>query len=479
MKLRSLCLPLVVALTGCSKLLGHASPEDAGTDAGAAVQAAASASASSAPAASADAGAPQAGATVVYSTFSGQTSAKSTFRIAFERSGSDVRAVFDTGTPIAMIGRMSDDTHFSLRSAKVPKGEKPATLSGQLTEKSLKATFVDPGGKSQSLASGSPIKLPATFEAEYLGKIGKQFVRMKLSHRADTLSGIYRYAASTSDLHLDGIVHDDGVLELTEKANGKTTGKIVGAFATKGAIVGQWQSPDGSRSAPLSLEAGSGYPESGTFENGISLYPQEKMIEGKRCKTDVVFPQLRGGADAKALKEVNDYLRGDGSKAKSCEGPDDPQMPDFETSEGYSLDTHKGRFIGVRRSGYAFAGGAHGISGSVCDVIDTKGLKHFKLASKLSDAGRAKLGGMVAAALAKEHGVTKLTDAGFYDDKITITDKSDLCLGQGWIEVAFDAYELGPYALGPQEARIPAAQVKDLFTKDEETDAMFGSSPAK
>ena len=468
---------VVVPLLGCDLISKKKGDADAASDAAAvgAADAGAQTAVATGPAdASAD------GATkgpVTYAVFAGQTSAKTTFHVAIERSGADVRAVFDTGTPLPMIGKMTDDSHFWVRSAKLTKGEKPATLNAEIGASSLKGTFTDPSGKSQTVASGGGAALPASFDGEYLGSIGKQFVRMKLSRRSGTLSGVYRYASSTSDLKLDGIIHDDGRFELTEKSSGKASGKIVGAFASTAGVLGQWQSLDGAKTAPLSLEKGSGYPETQTYDGGLVLYPQERMIEGKRCRTDVVFPQVRGASDKAGMKAINDFFRGDTGKIKSCEGPDDPAMPDFETSEGYTLDTKKGRFVGVRRSGYAYAGGAHGGGGTQCDVVDAKAVNHFKLVSKVSDPGRAKLGELVVGALTKQYKVAKLTDAGFNDDKVTITKDSDLCLGDGWVEADFDAYELGPYALGPQQARFPFAQVKDLFVKDDVTAAMFGDAP--
>jgi hypothetical protein len=472
---------LLVLLVGCDLVSTKKGEADAAAVASAAAPGADAAAPAAQPVvtnaldASADGAAAK--APPIYAVFAGQTSKKSTFRVAVERTGTDVRAVFDTGAPLLMIGKMSDDTHFSARSAKVAKGEKPATLAGELGATTLKGTFTDPSGKSQSVVSGSADALPGTFDAEYLGTVGKQFVRMKLSRRTGTLTGMYRYAASTSDLQLEGLVHDDGRFELTERTGGHVSGKLVGVLASPAAALGQWQSPDGTRTAPISLERGSGYPETRTYDDGLVLYPQERILEGKRCKTDIVFPQVRGASDKTAMKAVNDFFRGDTGKAKTCDGPDDPTMPDFETSEGYTLDTKKGRFIGVRRSGYAYAGGAHGGGGTLCDVVDTKTVSHFKLAPKLSEPGRAKLSDMVTAELAKQHGVSKLTDAGFFADKVTLTKDSDLCLGESWIEVDFDAYEIGPYALGPQEARFTFAQMKDLFVKDDVTSAIFGEAP--
>ncbi len=469
---RLLLLSCLLPLLGCPK------PKNDGADAGDAGAAASSADDAGAVMASADASADAAAKPApVYTVFAGQTSTKASFRVAIERVGKDARVLLDTGTPLAMFGKMTDDAHFSVRS-KAAKGQKAATLTGELGAGSLKGTFTDQSGKAQTLSSGSAGTLPATFDGEYMGTIGKQFVRMKLTRHAGTLSGIYRYAASASDLKLDGLVHDDGRFDLTEKSGGKSTGKIVGAFATTGAVLGEWQSPDGSRMAPLSLEKGSGYPETRSYDNGVVVFPQERMIEGNRCKTDIVFPQVRGVADKAAAKALNDFFHGDSAKTKKCEGPDDANLPDFETSESYALDTKKGRFVGLRRSGYEYTGGAHGGGGTVCDVIDTKTATHFKLAPKLSDTGRAKLGEMVVASLAKKNGVAKLTEAGFNEDTITLTKDSDLCLGDGWVEVDFDAYEIGPYVLGPQEAEFPIAQVKDLFTKDDVTDAMFGGGAA-
>jgi hypothetical protein len=459
-------------LLGCD-LVSKANKSDAAATSAARIDAGVATVASAAAATSVDAATKPA---VSYAVFAGPLGPKTSFRLAIERSGADVRAVFDMGAPLAMIGKMTDDTHVRVQSAKVAKGEKPATLNAELGASSLTGTFTDAIGNSQKLASTSAAALPATFDGEYVGTIGKLFVRAKLSRHTGALSGVYRYAASPSDLELDGTVHDDRRFELAEKSSGKVTGKIVGAFASTGGILGQWQSADSppAKTAPLSLERGSGYPETRTYDEGLVLYAQERMIEGKGCRTDVVFPQIRGVADAARMKAVNDYLRGDIGKTKSCEGPESSALADFDSAEGYALDTTKGRFVGLRRSGYSYAGGAHGIGGSQCDVVDAKAVTHFQLASKLSEPGRAKLSDLVVAALAKQYKVAKLTDANFLDDKVTITKDSDLCLGEEWVEVSFNAYDIGPSDLGPQQARFPFAQVKDLFVKDDVTAAMFG-----
>lgn len=460
---RTLGLTTLLLITACEKK---------GAIAGAMPDAAAPA-ASVAPVPSASAPAAPAKGGPSYLVFASKPKAKQPFHVAFERRGNDVRALLDTGSTLAFTGKMTDDTHFSLRASKVAHGEKRSTLAGTLAAGALTATLVDGTGKKQALESTGPEALPAEISSELLGSIGKSFVRMKLTANGGKLTGIYRYAASPSDLEVAGTLKDDGSFELTESSGGKATGKIHGVFASHAALLGQWESPDGAKTAPFLAEEGSGYPVSATFDFGVTLYPHEQMITGKRCTDDLSYPQLRGGADAKAQKAVNDFLRGNNGKTTTCEGPEEADIPDYATSSSYSLDTKSGRFIGLRQDNWVYSGGAHGMYGSTCFVVDAKTMKHFTLGSKLTPAGRAKLGPMVTAELAKKQSVAKLTEVGFEKDDVEIKADTDICLGPDWIEVTFDPYEIAAYALGPQEARFPKAAVKDLFVKDEVTAAMF------
>jgi hypothetical protein len=222
------------------------------------------------------------------------------------------------------------------------------------------------------------------------------------------------------------------------------------------------------------MEHGDGYPETVDLGNGLTLFPQETMIEGKRCKADIVVPQLRGAKDATKAAALNSVLAGGADKQKTCEGPDDPDLMDYEESAGYSLLTQKrDRFVSISQGGWSFTGGAHGNSSTQCAVIDTKMLTRFRMEDSLTEAGRKKLGDMVTHALEKQLGVTKLTDSYFYEDHVEIGKDTNVCLGDKEISVEFVPYEVAPYMAGPQIAAFPKADVRDLFEKNEVMDAAF------
>jgi hypothetical protein len=464
-----------LALAGCKDKNGA---DQAAPDAAAA---AASASVTQA-AVNTDAGAAQAptstAAKPVYHSFAGKNG-KAPFWLGLEKRGDVVRALYVTSSTTSFHGRMTDAAHFSLKETKVPKGEKPSTLTGEITpQRTLLATVTDPKTqkKTQLASSGDPIDDKShDFKEEYVGSLGGRFIRMKLEKAGAKISGIYRYSKSAQDIKLQGSADDkNGSFVLTENVGGKVTGKFAGVFVSKANVLGEWSSPDGARTFPVKMEHGDGYPETVDLGGGLTLFPQETMIEGKRCKADIVVPQLRGAKDATKANALNALLRGDQGKQQTCEGPDDPEMMDFEESASYSLLTQKrDRFVSISQGGYSYMGGAHGSGSSACHVIDTKTLTRFRMVDSLTDAGRKKLSDMVTAELEKQLGVTKLSDANYFGDRADIGKDTNVCLLDKEIEVEFMPYEIAPYAVGPSTVSFPKADVRGDFEKNDLMDAVF------
>ena len=316
-----------------------------------------------------------------------------------------------------------------------------------------------------------------SFKEEYTGSLGGRFIRMKLEKTGDKLTGVYRYAKSAEDISLSGTANDKtGAFEITEKVGGKVTGHFNGVFVSKSGALAEWSSPDFERRFNVTLTEGKGYPETVDVGQGMKLYPQENVLDGKRCKADFVFPQLRGAKDTTKQAALNAALAGTDAKEKTCvgPGPDDPDAMEYETNESYSLGTQKpGRFVGISQGGYSYMGGAHGNTGYACVVIDTKNVAQIHLAQSLTEAGRKKLGEMTTHAFEKQLGVAKLTDGDFYEDSVQIQKTTNLCLTDTDIEVSFNPYEVAPYVAGFQSVSFPKADVKDLFEKNEMTDALF------
>jgi hypothetical protein len=84
-----------------------------------------------------------------------------------------------------------------------------------------------------------------------------------------------------------------------------------------------------------------------------------------------------------------------------------------------------------------------------------------------------KLGELTTRALQKQLGVPKLTDSYFYSDDVEVQKTTNLCLSDTSIEVSFNQYEIAPYVAGPQSATFTKAEVRDLFEKNELTQALF------
>ena len=411
--------------------------------------------------------------------FFGKSASGPSFWLGLRRRGDAVQGIYRASSSTDFTGRMTDATHFTLRESRVPKGKKPATLDGELaSDSALVATITD--GRTQKttqLTSKGDVFEPRSdgFKEEYTGSLGGRFIRMKLDKVGEKVTGVYRYAKSAEDIRLEGTATDKtGAFELTEKVGSRVTGRFAGIFVSKAGILAEWSSPDGERRLPVKLEEGSGYPETVDVGQGMKLYPQENLIEGKRCKEDFVFPQLRGAKDATKQRELNAILAGALGKEKTCAGPDEPELMDYETSESYSLSTHKtGRFVGLTQGGYSYTGGAHGNGASECSVLDMKNLTRIRLAESLTDAGRKELGELTTRALQKQLGVAKLTDSYFYADDVEIQKTTNVCLTDAEIEVSFNAYEIAPYVAGFQSVSFPKADVRGLFEKNELTDAMF------
>src|SRR5262249_47822690 len=145
----------------------------------------------------------------------------------------------------------------------------------------------------------------------------------------------------------------------------------------------------------------------------------------------------------------------------ACEGATDELR--YETDVTYTIPAMRPRMFVVEMSFYAYAGGAHGMGGLECDLADADKGTLTKLNAKLvAPASRAKLQDLTNAALRKSFGVTKLTDAMFFEDEAKISDETTLCVRGAFLVVQFGQYEVAPYAMGMPSAEILKADAAPL-----------------
>jgi hypothetical protein len=416
----------------------------------------------------------------VYRSFHGQT-----FELATERHGDAMRAVYySPSTPIHFRGKAEGGRGFSLRETGVQKGRSPMTLAGEWSPdgSTLEVTVKDPredkttrlSAKEGPFSNGANVR----FKGDYKGTLGKHFVRMKLECGDGKLTGIYRYAKSAEDITLAGTVNGkQGTFELTESVHGKVTGTLAGAFAGVSSILATWSSPDSSRTFPVDLEQGDGYPETVAIGRGLSLFPQEMEVQGARCSIDSVYPQLGGAktADQAKQKALNELLRGGRADVATCEEPDPslPGEPSSSMEESYARLTEKnGRFLSLSQGGSWYtAGAAHPNGGSTCTVIDLDTLTQLRMVEALTKEGRDELGAKVTKAL--QGSGPKLDEQGYFSADLTIGPETNVCLTDTEIRVEFARYEVAAYFMGNPEAGFKKAEVRSLFKKDDVMDALF------
>ena len=475
----SLLLSACMAVSACKSdkaRIGADAPPPAGS------------SASIAPAASAStaslgdaAGSPDAGRATVYRAFRARN-----FTLVAEIRGDAVRALLETSGPTASFrGKTTDATHFTLRQANVPRGQKPLTLAGGWSADGATFTgmLTDPRETKATTLSGSAgafDKAVPTFKSDYEGLLGSHFVRMRIESDGARLTGVYRYARSADDIALAGtVVARDGTFELTESVGGRVTGRFAGVFESLFGVLATWSSPDGAKSLPVELESAQGeYPETVDLGGGLALFPQERILTGDRCTADLVYPQLRGAKDKVKEAALNAALRGDRDTANPCDqAPGEQELPDVEGfssfDDGYSLRTQKkGRFVSLSQGGSSYMrGAAHPQGGSTCTVIDTQTLTQLRMVDLLTREGRDALGDKVTKVLQGDG--PSLSEQGYSGDHIAIGADTSVCLTDTEIHVEFQPYEVAPYFMGAPEASFPKAEVRALFEKSDVTDALF------
>ncbi len=161
-------------------------------------------------------------------------------------------------------------------------------------------------------------------------------------------------------------------------------------------------------------------------------------------------------------------LSGGGAPLKSeeCEGAKDDMPYDMDTA--YSTSAMRAAFVGLETSQYAFTGGAHGSYGATCYVADLASGRLVRLAQELSGTALATLSTLTSAQLRKDNNTTKLTDAGFFTDTPELTADSNVCVrdegGVLHLEVSFQPYEIGTWAMDTPTVAISAQDAKPLFS---------------
>ena len=330
---------------------------------------------------------------------------------------------------------------------------------------------------------------PAPQTKYFKGSIGTSLdLQMKLVRTGDQLAGSYFYQKIGTRINLRGNVDKDGNLTLEEfDQAGKQTGLFKGIWtvdASDGLInlAGNWSKPPGEKGSDKRT-AFSVHEEPIAFTGDVEIVSKQIKESNKKLMYEIAaqYPQLTGGNNPN-LEKFNQAARAAVTKKVAGfrkdmqpeEGTEEEPRPEgsmgSDLSINYSVALAQDDLVSVKFDVSSYEqGAAHPLSYSDVLNFDLKNGKQLKL-SDLFKPGAKFLQTIATYCIGdlKKQAQAK----GLLDDQIEsgAAAKSDnygsWTITKRGLGITFDAYQVGPYAAGPQFVLVPYSTLKDLINPD-------------
>ena len=327
---------------------------------------------------------------------------------------------------------------------------------------------------------------PAPQTRYFKGSIGSSLdLQMKLVRTGDQLAGSYFYQKIGTRIDLRGNVDKDGNLTLEEfDKGGKQTGVFKGIWqvdASDGMIslAGNWSKPPNEKGSDKKT-AFSVHEEPISFTSDVELVSKQIKENDKKLMYEISaqYPQLTGNNPN--FEKFNQAARGLVTKKvagfKKDVAPAEGEEPRPEGSMGsslnvaYTLALAQDDLISVTFDvGSYYQGAAH--PNSYSDVInfDLKNGKLLKLSDLFKPGSKylQALANYAIADLKKQASEKGLTAEEIENGAAPVAKNY-----QSWhitkrgLGVTFDAYQVGPYAAGPQFVMVPYSGLKDMINPE-------------
>ena len=328
-------------------------------------------------------------------------------------------------------------------------------------------------------------------EVKYFkGSIGNSLdLQMKLLRAGEQLTGSYSYLKVGTKIDLRGSVDKNGNITLEEfDTTGKQTGLFKGIWKpdTEDGLVtiaGNWSKPPGKgddKKTAFSL-----HEEAITFTYGTDVVTKQIKETNKKLVYDISahYPEITGPGNTN-FDKFNQLVRGSvlkkvaGFKKEMQPRPDEEPRP--ENSMGsdldisYKIELAQDDLVSVSFSiSSYYQGAAHPNSFSEVVNYDLKNGKQLKLADLFKPDAKY----LQAISSYCIDDLKKQSNAKGADGML---DESSIKSGaapapknyQSWtitrkgLGINFDAYQVGPYAAGPQFVTVPYSLIKDLISPD-------------
>lgn len=326
---------------------------------------------------------------------------------------------------------------------------------------------------------------PVTQTKYFKGSIGNSLdLQMKLVRTGDQLAGSYFYERVGTRIDLRGNVDQHGGLTLEEfDKSGKQTGVFKGLWQVDAngliSLAGNWSKPPSEKGSEKKT-AFSLHEEPIAFSGDVEVVAKQIKESNKELKYEVVaqYPQLSGGSNPH-FEKFNQAARALVTKKVASFKKDMESMENEERPEGsmgssldvaYTVILAQDDLISIKFDvGSYYQGAAHPNSYSDAINFDLKNGAQLKL-SDLFKPGAKYLQAIANYAIADLKKQAK--DRSLIAEDIERGAAPQAKNYQSWtmtktgLAITFDAYQVGPYAVGPQFVTVPYSALKDVINPE-------------
>ena len=333
------------------------------------------------------------------------------------------------------------------------------------------------------------------------GTIGGSPVVFELISSDTSMSGSYYYEKIGIPLTISGEMNPDASYSVEEYDGEVVTGKMLVTYTDTG-LAGTWSSPDGKIKLPIIA----------TYADNVIRFTVRRIEVIKHLFNDPAKPvctvNLRyleptvnpNGATPKSLNAlimkayfgdfcrsnlpesaavfVKDFQSGFIEMESNYEELKKEGYPfaEWVLEQGMSIVFNGYGLVTLSIDQYSFAGGAHPNGSTSYLVIDIVNGRKLTFDDIFVAGSTDKLTDMITQTILQplidmDASITRLTDAGFYDDRIA--PNNNFSVTKAGIYFHYNAYEASPYVVGPSEAFLPFSQIKDLIKKDSPIKKLF------
>lgn len=329
---------------------------------------------------------------------------------------------------------------------------------------------------------------PAQQTKYFKGSIGSSFdLQMKLVRADPQLTGSYFYQRVGTRINLRGTIDPDGKFVLDEfDPAGKQTGTFKGMWTVDAQdgtaqLAGFWSKP-GQKETDKST-AFSVHEEPIALSGDAEIVARSIKENNKQLnyEIDVQYPQITGGANpnfekfnqvvrALVTKKVAEFKK-DVQPKEGDEPPPEGSMGS-DIGIGYEVAMARDDLISVQFDvGSYYQGAAHPNTYTETLNYDLKNGKPINL-SDLFKPGAKYLQTLAQYCMADLKKQSKAKDDMLPDDEIQSGAGPSAKNYRSWkitrkgLGINFDAYQVGPYAAGPQYVLVPYANLKDVISTE-------------